>query len=383
MDSRFRDADYQLRWPRSLFVEEAAHLLNDRGRREWHEACELLLEDAFVGGWNSGPLSDFREVEHDPWPSPRTASRSLTAQERFLRDLMKNADKLLEDETQRRPYWSQRKAGTQPQPSDRESTVRRFVILTRDLHDRGYFEKFFDKDCVDNPAEVDPAELIEDRLGVPELWPLDPARLAADPDLFCDVVEVLHDFAARPIERNMHRFDGCGWHHTKFSIPVGRRIYRWRVNQLLERSVLGLRFADEGEDQGRMVTVSADARQQLVEQMVTRDGGEVGDQIRHAIALYRARGADKHAKRSAVVALAHVLEERRGFIRAELLRKDEVALFEIANKFNLRHQDAKQQKDYDPVFLDWIFWWYLATIELSDRLLARREAFDPGDAGPH
>jgi len=26
---------------------------------------------------------------------------------------------------------------------------------------------------------------------------------------------------------------------------------------------------------------------------------------------------------------------------------------------------------YDPVFLDWVFWWYLATIELTDRLLRR------------
>jgi hypothetical protein len=40
----------------------------------------------------------------------------------------------------------------------------------------------------------------------------------------------------------------------------------------------------------------------------------------------------------------------------------------------IRHQDTKQHPDYDPMFLDWIFWSYLSTIELSDRLLARQAA---------
>jgi hypothetical protein len=30
--------------------------------------------------------------------------------------------------------------------------------------------------------------------------------------------------------------------------------------------------------------------------------------------------------------------------------------------------------DYDPVFLDWVFWWFLGTFELTDRLLARQAA---------
>jgi len=47
-------------------------------------------------------------------------------------------------------------------------------------------------------------------------------------------------------------------------------------------------------------------------------------------------------------------------------------LFHIANQFGIRHQTAGQLRDYDPMFLEWIFWWYLATIELTDRLLARQ-----------
>lgn len=28
--------------------------------------------------------------------------------------------------------------------------------------------------------------------------------------------------------------------------------------------------------------------------------------------------------------------------------------------------------EYDEAFLDWIFWWYLATVELTNRLIASR-----------
>jgi hypothetical protein len=94
--------------------------------------------------------------------------------------------------------------------------------------------------------------------------------------------------------------------------------------------------------------------------------------VEHAIALFRARAAGIPEKRSAIVALAGLLEERRQLLKVELLSEDEGAIFNIANGYNLRHRRAGQRTDYDEVFLDWIFWWYLATIELTDRLLRRQ-----------
>ena len=78
-----------------------------------------------------------------------------------------------------------------------------------------------------------------------------------------------------------------------------------------------------------------------------------------------------HDKRSAAITLALVLEERRNLLKEELLTKDEGALFQIANQFAVRHQNLDQRSDYDPAFRDWIFWWYLATIELTNRLMER------------
>ncbi len=48
------------------------------------------------------------------------------------------------------------------------------------------------------------------------------------------------------------------------------------------------------------------------------------------------------------------------------------ALFHIANKFAIRHQNEQQLADYDPAFLDWVFWWYLGTVELTNRIIIRQ-----------
>ena len=78
--------------------------------------------------------------------------------------------------------------------------------------------------------------------------------------------------------------------------------------------------------------------------------------------------------RSAIVALAGVVEAHRGRLKAELLTKDEGALFDLANNFDLRHRRADQRTDYDPIFLEWLFHWYLATVSLIAKLVARQEA---------
>ena len=156
-------------------------------------------------------------------------------------------------------------------------------------------------------------------------------------------------------------------------MSLGRDVYRWSVNRILDRTQIGLRLADEGEDRGRLVAVTDDARTDLAHQMAERTDVTTGDGVRHALALFRARDAGKQHKRSACIYLAGVLENRRALLKEHLFTKDEAALFQIANRFSIRHQDALQQDDYDSVFLDWLFWFYLATIELTDRLMARQD----------
>lgn len=374
MSARLAEPDYQLVWPRALFTAEAAALLNRRGLKDWNDRCQLLLDHAFVRGYEGGPLSEFQDIADglvdDLWGAPGRRS-TLTAKQQFLRDLMSKADHLHEDGSHRRPYWRERKAGQRHNVVlGKSAVVREFIALMGEIENAGYFEKRFGKDCVDDPYGDGPSQLIERELGVDDLWPLPQQHLVDDIDLFLDVVEMLHDVVARPQTRSLHSYAGCGWHHGHFEIEPARIVYRWRVNKILHRSDLGLRLAEEGNDAGRLVAVTDDARTELVQTLVGRADGEPADQVRHAVELFRARGADRNQKRSAVAALALVLEERRHNVLADALaRSDRGALFTIANEFHVRHQDAKQKRDYDDFYLDWIFWVYLSTVELTNRVI--------------
>ncbi|MCP2323346.1 hypothetical protein HDA40_001853 [Hamadaea flava] len=383
--ARLTEPDYQLVWPRALFRAEAAKLLNQRGLKDWDDRCELLLEQAFLDGSQCGPVRDFRAAVdgqqtfgEDTRERPTARTTSLTIRQQFLRDLLGNADILLELGQNRRPYWRERLAGQrQGGALDNAAAAREVISLINEFDYAGYFDKRFGKDCVDEPRDDAPNVLSHRELGVDDLWPLDRDRLTADLDLFLDAVELLHDHVARPTTRWLHNYAGCGWHHSSFDGVSGRIAYRWRINRILARSGLGLRLAEEGEDVGRLVAVTDDARGELVAAVVARDDGEPADQVKHALALYRQRGADRNQKRSAVVALALVLEERRHNVLSDVLAKsDRGALFDIANNFHIRHQDAKQKRDYDDFYLDWIFWTYLATIELTNRVLDGQKQAD-------
>jgi hypothetical protein len=288
---------------------------------------------------------------------------------------MGKADQLQEDTSHCRPYWRERKAGQRTVVVlDNAAVVREFIALVCELDDSGYFEKRFGKDCVDDARGDVPDVLIQRELGVEGLWPLEHCRLVDDMDLFFDVVELLHDHVSRPLTRSWHGYCECGWHHSIFEIESGRVLYRWRVNKILERSDLGLRLAEKAT----ISAVSSPSPMTPAHSSFTlraRDDGEPADQVRHALALFRQRGADRNQKRSAVAALALVLEERRHSVLADALAKsDRGALFDIANNFHVRHQDAKQKRDYDDFYLDWIFWLYLASIELTNRVIDEQAA---------
>jgi hypothetical protein len=138
-----------------------------------------------------------------------------------------------------------------------------------------------------------------------------------------------------------------------------------------------LRLAETGEDIGRLVRVVDEGRTELLTRALQTSDGSMQERVDHAIAQFRARAATVHDKRSAVLTLAGILEERRELISEKLATKDEGMLFDIANNFAIRHQRRGQHGDYDPVFLDWIFWLYLSTVELTNRLLACQDSKVP------
>lgn len=360
---------YELHWPAELLHDELRALLYRP-----HQACtasevELLLREAFH---TDVPAADYSRISSGgaEWDDDPGAGRD------WVSDLLAHLPELREY-TPPRPYWPARRAAPVVQPVGVVATAsQRFADLVGHLHLDGYLARDFPEPCVDDHRDEQGGRNLNTELqqrldtpAHPTLWPLQPE--AWDTDTFYGLIEVFHDLVARPRSRWRHEFNDCGLHFENFDPDSGRRVYRALVNRILDQAGIELRVAESGEDVGRLIHLADEARTDLVQRTLAFPDPAVVGRVGHAIALFRGRDATEHHKRSAIVALHLVLEERRKLLKKSLLRKDEGALFQIANEFALRH-GREQQSDYDPVFLDWVFWWYLATVELTDRLLARQ-----------
>jgi hypothetical protein len=363
--------DYELVWPPELFAAEARRLIS-RPRLS-RPALDLLLREAFR---DESAAEDFSSLTasfmaaSDPWnedPPPPPSPWDL------LTELADNAHHIRRSSAPR-PYWPQRHKRQDPGPYlDAPRARRAFAGLVADLENQGYLDHVFPRQCVDDhdATEPDPAGELEKRLGIAGLWPLAPDSW--DDSTFYGLIEVFHDLVSRPRERHHHHYAMCGWHYSHFSATAGREVYRWKANELLQAAGISYRLADSGEDQGRLVAVFDDARSMLLTDALSHAQPDTATRVRHAIALVRSRGATDEDKRSALITLAGILEERRQLIKSELGSADEGALFHIANRFAIRHQNKQQFADYDPAFLDWVFWWYLGTVELTNHIIIRQQ----------
>lgn len=367
-------SNYELRWPTSLFASEGRRVLRSSST-SWEEQAKWLLTEALAG---TTAVADFEDLPNhspsdDPWASaaPGWGRRGGLNRREWLAELVARASEL-RHAAEPRPYWPQRQgAGFSHDGSTKRDARRDFARIIGDFVDSGYLVEVFGEECVDDPNDLpDPSEVIDRRLGIPNLWPLAPETW--DEDTFFGLIEVLHDLVSRPRTRRFHDWNMCGWHHSEFHNGPARILYRGKVNRLLRESGIEYELAAEGEDLGRLVAVTDDARSSLVRRALSGSAPDITTRIRHAIALFRGRDTSVESKRSAIVTLAGILEERRTLLKEQTGRPDEGALFEIANRFDLRHRKADQRGDYDKAFLDWIFWWYLATVELTNRLIASR-----------
>jgi len=95
--------------------------------------------------------------------------------------------------------------------------------------------------------------------------------------------------------------------------------------------------------------------------------------VEFAIHKFYHRRASLDDQRVAVRSLADVLEYLRPQAKAVLImKKDEADLFEIANRFGIRHHKEDQQKEYDyTIWYPWMFQYYLATIHAILRLIEK------------
>lgn len=360
--------DYVLRWPADIFAAEASAVASKFNVNEFVSAAELLFAEAFSG---PHPTRDL----HERGPEGRAwTDDEYNASKAFVIGL---ANEAYEFPTERRRYWIERnrEQSTDGLELSLAQLSEQWLQIVNDFDANGYFDQLVPSACADGPNDrernMEMTDRLSDRAGIQIDWPIVlPEEFGEPAELFFTMVEVMHDCVARPRRRRYHEY-GDDWHYLDFAFEPGQTLYRWRINQLFARTSVDLRLAEEGADIGFLIHATDASRTHLISRVLAPTTAIATDPVARAVSKFRSRNANRLDKKEACRDLAHELEPIRSQIKVDLLSADEGMLFQIANQFAIRHNRADQHDDYADHYLDWLFWMYLATIELMRRLAAR------------
>lgn len=194
-------------------------------------------------------------------------------------------------------------------------------------------------------------------------------------DHLFDAIEFLYDHVSRPGKWDeIDTGDGYPYHDwTEYDDEAGKAEFREKANAFLSDYESGFELTEDGT----ILALGADGLQHiLAADIIPFDEVNVDSKVRDAIKKWRNRHLDVAEKRKAIRELADVFEwlKKTQKLQQVLNRKDESALFDIANNFAIRHHDPKQKSNYDPsIWYSWIFHFYLATYHAVIRSLIKQD----------
>ena len=194
-------------------------------------------------------------------------------------------------------------------------------------------------------------------------------------DHIFDALEFLYDHVSKPGEWVQMTTDS-GWNYSDYDgydDEAGQEEFRNKANAFLVDYKTGFELTKDGV----VLALGANGLQHILDaEIINYDEANVDSKVRNAIAKWRNRHLSLSEKKEAIRELADVFEwlKKTQNISGVLDKKDESAIFEIANKFGIRHHDPEQKTDYDrAIWYSWIFHFYLATYHASIRLLIKKE----------
>lgn len=273
-----------------------------------------------------------------------------------------------------RPYYSVRTGRIEHEfDFDLEELRKLFFVTYHEFERRGFFQQYLGTNCVDGyfPGEMgDVQDYSFRRLRREGLFPLSDSKDRLSEDEIFDLLEFLFDHASTPKgEGYLHKWDGCGRHFDSFEPGTAREDFRDAINDFLRDYREGFELSSDGE----ILIYPGNEMALLVEASLPVDTAEaVSQKVEAAVRKFRRRTSNWDERRHAIRDLVDVLEYLRPKVKRVLSAKDESDLFNIANNFAIRHHNPHQKAEYDqPLWLTWMFYYYLATIHLCLRLEER------------
>jgi hypothetical protein len=190
-----------------------------------------------------------------------------------------------------------------------------------------------------------------------------------------ETLEFLYDHVSKPGDwKEFFDREGESWlDYDGYDEIAGRTEFMITANLFLADYQQGYELTERGE----VVELGAHGLRHILNaEIVPYDEANVDSKVRDAINKWRSRHSGIQEKKEAIRELADVFEwlKKTKRLSAVLAKKDESAIFEIANNFAIRHHDPKQNTNYDrAIWFAWIFHFYLATYHATIRLLIKDE----------
>lgn len=275
----------------------------------------------------------------------------------------------------RREYYSVR-TGKAPEKGRLDLTILRrlFYGLYKDFDEKGYFQQSLGYLCVTEGfipglAGKDVNLYVLRKLRKEKLWPIHLHYQSYTEDDIFDLIEFLYDHVAQGTEGSIHSYNNCGYHYSTFDRNQGQADYLSAINDFLPDYDEGFELSPEGE----ILSLPGHGLEHIFNaDLPSFDPDNVEARVQSAVIKFRRRTSSLEDRKDALRDLADVLEFLRPQIKAALLSDDERDLFNIANNFGIRHHNDKQKTNYDkPVWYSWMFYYYLATIHASIRLIQK------------
>ncbi len=263
-------------------------------------------------------------------------------------------------------YYSQRIGSNQNLKGlPLEDISELFSRLYAQLETEGYFVEAFGFYCVDREyvngsvPDIDLEMLLTIRKK--NLWPVSEYYGKYSEDDLLDVIEFLYQHVSKPIDGQMHSWGNCGMHWETFNKKEGQRIFREKINSVLEHYEKKFVLSETGE----VLHKPEEGFENIFNADVPSKDSNVIARIEAATTKFRRHGSNIDDRRQAVRDLADVLEYLKPQVKELLTNKDENDLFNIANNFGIRHHNDKQKTSYDAaIWLSWMFYFYLSTIHV-------------------
>ncbi|MBN9616247.1 MAG: hypothetical protein BGO25_18110 [Acidobacteriales bacterium 59-55] len=276
-----------------------------------------------------------------------------------------------------RPYYSAR---THPQQLLLRDFFSRVSSLFTIFHRKDYFKERTGISANDSPKSLGDDALLY--LGF-RAFPIDNWTVEMrTEDHILDMVEFLWDRVSKPGEwGELCTSAGVYNDYYSYDEQTGKDEFRRAANVILAQWGDGFELNTTGQVQA---LGTPGLREILIADVVPFDEANVDSKVRLALHKWRGRHAANTDKIEAVRLLADVFEYLRKSDRLDraLRTKDASDLFQIANKFGIRHHDPDQKTDYDKaIWYAWMFHFYLASYHAAIRLIQKQEEEQRKTAG--